>query len=501
MQIAAIRSAIDMIDAGTVNLPVNGALVTALKPLVASAGAADQAGFFLQGGQAGPGLFVSVDPSGLSGGLAVGDNVNLTVTTGAKVAGARHATGVNNVSVTSRNNPTGPLVSDATAIDFTSVANVDLFENRLATLNPATVFADSASAGAGYKSVILTTTGTAATTGVLKLRLPIADMDALSLGANCSVSVTGAPLWRFNSQAQHSTWGASSVNVISCPAPAPLSAVSTSATSAAVTFNRDLKTSTVIPGAFTISGLTVSAATLTSPRQVTLTTSAQASMNYTVTVASSVQDMRGTGIASAMSTAMFNGFVVGTCVPSLVISQIYGGSASSGALFKSKYVELHNRTSNAVNLSGYTLQYAPATTANWQSAALSGTVAPGGFFLVETGSVSTALPPIPTPDATTTLNIAGAAGKVALVNGTTTLTACPTAGYVDLVGYGVHTAAVACSETANAPAPSGTLAVFRASPTGTNAACTDANNNSTDFSALTPVPRNSLSPTNTCTCP
>src|SRR5207244_1180804 len=61
---------------------------------------------------------------------------------------------------------------------------------------------------------------------------------------------------------------------------------------------------------------------------------------------------------------------------------------------------------------------------------------------------------------------------------------------VDFIGYGTTPN---CNETANAPAPSVTLADTRA-----GSGCTDTDNNSTDFSALAPNPRNSATDAAPC---
>jgi hypothetical protein len=90
--------------------------------------------------------------------------------------------------------------------------------------------------------------------------------------------------------------------------------------------------------------------------------------------------------------------------------------------------------------------------------------------------------------------MASTAGKVALVNDSTTLTAlCPLGGaVVDFVGYG----AADCFEgTGPTPAPSGQLAATRL-----GAGCTDAGQNAADFTAIAVAPRNSASPAQVCTC-
>ena len=45
----------------------------------------------------------------------------------------------------------------------------------------------------------------------------------------------------------------------------------------------------------------------------------------------------------------------------VVISQVYGGGGNSGATYVDDFIEIFNRGSTAVNLSGWSLQYAPAT--------------------------------------------------------------------------------------------------------------------------------------------
>jgi len=91
--------------------------------------------------------------------------------------------------------------------------------------------------------------------------------------------------------------------------------------------------------------------------------------------------------------------------------------------------------------------------------------------------------------------MAAGAGKVLVASTTTAFSgACPSGvNLIDLVGYG---STANCSETGPAPAPSTTTADLRAGD-----GCVDTNNNSTDFTAGAPNPRNTLSPTNLCVVP
>ncbi|TMJ96920.1 MAG: hypothetical protein E6G67_03815, partial [Actinobacteria bacterium] len=111
-------------------------------------------------------------------------------------------------------------------------------------------------------------------------------------------------------------------------------------------------------------------------------------------------------------------------VSGVVVSQIYGGGGSSSATYASDFLELHNTRAVAIDLSGWSVQYAPATGAHWRATAISGSIAPGGYYLVKesTGTTGAVLP---APDATGTLAMSASAGKVALVTSATPLTCSP----------------------------------------------------------------------------
>jgi len=181
----------------------------------------------------------------------------------------------------------------------------------------------------------------------------------------------------------------------------------------------------------------------------------------------------------------------------VVISQVYGGGGNSGAPYKNDFIELFNRGTATVVINGWSVQYASATGSSWTNstpvpATPAISLAPGQYYLIQ-GSGGTVGAALPTPDLIGTINLSGTAGKVALVNTTTALSgSCPTgATIIDFVGFG---ATASCFEgTAPTPAPSNTTSVSRA-----NAGCTDANNNSTDFTAGAPNPRNTATALNVC---
>ena len=190
--------------------------------------------------------------------------------------------------------------------------------------------------------------------------------------------------------------------------------------------------------------------------------------------------------------------------PDIVISQVYGGGGNTGAPYKNDFVELFNRGAASISLSGWSVQYASATgTGNFGSnafALLSGTLQPGQYYLVQLAGGTTGVA-LPTPDATGTVNMSGTGGKVALVTSTTGLacnggsTPCSPAQLAlikDLVGWdGAN-----FFETAPAPATTNSTSISR----NVNG-CTETDNNSSDFAAGAPTPRNTASQLNPCTAP
>jgi len=189
----------------------------------------------------------------------------------------------------------------------------------------------------------------------------------------------------------------------------------------------------------------------------------------------------------------------------VVVSQVYGGGGNSGATFSNDFVELFNRGSEPASLSGLSVQYASATgTGNFGAGSAqivvlpAATIEPGQYFLVGLAGGATGNP-LPAADASGTINMSGTAGKVALVNSTTTLgcnggsTPCTpeqVALIVDLVGFGN---ANFFEGAAAAPTLGNGTAAFRA-----DNGCSDSNDNGADFATAVPAPRNSASPPAPC---
>jgi predicted extracellular nuclease len=171
--------------------------------------------------------------------------------------------------------------------------------------------------------------------------------------------------------------------------------------------------------------------------------------------------------------------------PGIVISQVYGGGGNSGATYKSDFIELYNRGASAVDVTGWTVQYASSTGSSWSTTTLAGTIGSGKYFLVQEAAGAGGTVDLPTPNGIGTITMSATAGKVALVNNSTALTGtCPT-GVVDFVGYG----AANCSEASPTSVLTNTTAALRKLD-----GAQDTDNNSVDFTTGTPNPRNTPRP-------
>jgi predicted extracellular nuclease len=166
----------------------------------------------------------------------------------------------------------------------------------------------------------------------------------------------------------------------------------------------------------------------------------------------------------------------------VVISQVYGGGGNSGATFTNDFIELSNPTAAAIDLTGWSVQYASSAGTSWQRTDLSGNIPAGGHYLVQESAGTGGTTPLPTPDATGTIPMSAASGKVALTTVATTLACGATCAHDpsvrDFIGYG----AANDFETAAAPGLSNITADIRAGA--------DTDNNATDFAAGTPDPHN-----------
>jgi hypothetical protein len=197
----------------------------------------------------------------------------------------------------------------------------------------------------------------------------------------------------------------------------------------------------------------------------------------------------------AVATVPVTVETAGGCGPLIRISQVYGGGGNSGATYKNDFIELFNGGDAQADLNGWSVQYASSTGSTWQVTSLSGSIPPGGYYLVQEAAGSGGTVDLPAPDAVGGIPMSSSSGKVALVQDTTALSGtCPSvSGLIDFVGYGTAN----CFEgAAAAPGLSNTTSDSRLSN-----GCQDTNQNFADFSAGAVSPRNSASAGNVCGCP
>jgi DNA/RNA endonuclease G (NUC1) len=183
----------------------------------------------------------------------------------------------------------------------------------------------------------------------------------------------------------------------------------------------------------------------------------------------------------------------------VVISQVYGGGGNAGATYRYDFIELFNRSSQPVNLNGWSVQYASpggGATAAWnRRTPLTGVIQPGQYFFVrEASGTNTSAADYPVaPDIIGSIAMGATDGKVALVSNNVDLPAgCPVGNpnVVDFVGYGTAD----CFEgTTAAPQLSNTTADIR-----THNGCKDTDLNNLNFTEGPPSPRNSGSTLNVC---
>ncbi|MFP2932561.1 chitobiase/beta-hexosaminidase C-terminal domain-containing protein, partial [Pyxidicoccus sp. 3LG] len=310
IQIATVRSVFD----GFVTLPVEGALITYVKPGVGST-TNDPAGFFLQAERAGPALFVEVDPTQLFPWPEAGMRVSVTVTQKRTVNGMVRATiDPFSYAMLSSGHPVEGLAQNVSNVDLPTV--VAEFESELIALS-GTLTGDFFSAGAGHAQANVATVGVpegSPSSPSFRLRVVDAVREQVDITRGCTVSIV-SPLWYFanatTTTTQPSVWESSQLNGLSCPGPRATSAQASAAGTVIVRFDRRLDTASVLSNGsqFTIPGLLVTGAFVVTDREVWLSTSEQfPRQSYTVTVDSSVRDSVGTGGPEGGSTTTFSGW-------------------------------------------------------------------------------------------------------------------------------------------------------------------------------------------------
>jgi Lamin Tail Domain/Immunoglobulin domain len=229
--------------------------------------------------------------------------------------------------------------------------------------------------------------------------------------------------------------------------------------------------------------------------------------NYDVVVANSC----GSVTSSVASLTVTNSSGGGGS--SVVIAEVYAGGGKTGAAYDHDYVVLKNIGSSSVSLAGWSLQHDKVGT--WQTpyafTNANATIPPGGYYLIQcyndvgTGAGAS----LPTPDeiapqssvwnmsylsadaVALVTNTVAVSNSIAGTAGNISVSAAAAAGIVDLVGASTNTGN--CYLVGITPAGSAANAVTRLS-----SGCQNTQNNSADFVAAPPSPKNSSSPVASC---
>ncbi|QIX27014.1 ExeM/NucH family extracellular endonuclease [Nocardioides sp. JQ2195] len=171
----------------------------------------------------------------------------------------------------------------------------------------------------------------------------------------------------------------------------------------------------------------------------------------------------------------------------LVISEAYGGGGNSGAVYNADFIEIHNPTDAAIDLSGKSLQYRSAagtgTSNNVFALPVGASVPAGGYYVVKGQGGANGVDLPVTPDATAGLNLSGSGGQIYLADSAAGIDpgtgAIDNAQVIDFLGWGSSTTSF---ETAKAPATTNSTSSTR------DADNADTDDNSADFISSAPTP-------------
>ncbi|MBA3391431.1 MAG: Ig-like domain-containing protein [Deltaproteobacteria bacterium] len=331
-------------DGTGLSLPIQNVTITYLKPALGNL-TNDPAGFTVQAEQNGPAIFVSVDPLTVVPTAAKGDVVSFTITALTTVGGQKRATAISGYTRHSTGANVGALAQNITAATDVVTA-INNYDSEIIDVT-GTLVGSFAGSGNSFERAQINTTGISGNANYV-LRVPSTLRDSLDLVADCVVTLNDTPVGQFTSsatppvtQAQLAAFTAADLTLTGCPAPTVVSAIALTPTQVRITFSRNILAGSVMADGSQLTfdnGLTVNSAVapIVTGRTVIVTTSAQtAGTTYTVTVANTVTDLQGTGIA-APGTATFAGFTV----PAVVrINEVNANIANGCDLIELRVIE------------------------------------------------------------------------------------------------------------------------------------------------------------------
>jgi uncharacterized protein len=144
----------------------------------------------------------------------------------------------------------------------------------------------------------------------------------------------------------------------------------------------------------------------------------------------------------------------------VVISQVYGAGGNNGAVLKSDFIELFNNGAAAVNVGGWSVQYASAGGTTWAVTPIPANTVlqPGRYLLVRQAQGTGGSLDVTTDVPGGSIAMGGASGKVALASNATAFSGTVPAGAIDFVGYGAATTAEVVTVSTAVGLPSAVVA-------------------------------------------
>lgn len=247
--------------------------------------------------------------------------------------------------------------------------------------------------------------------------------------------------------------------------------------------------------------------TLTATSNSGLSVTFESSNTNVATVLGTSVTIVGAGSADIIATQTGNGnYNLATKIQPLrvlsaqpsgdvIITEVFGGGGNSGAVYKNDFVELFNTTASTVDLSGWALTYYSSTgtglASNIFEIPAGSSIAPYRYFLIQASAGAGGTTDLPTPDAVSTLNLSGSAGKIILNLTKEAQTISDLASitgnqfFKDYVPYGAAAAPVWGTSTTDA---SSTTSASRKKVSGSYSY---TSNIGTDFELIAPNPQNS----------
>jgi hypothetical protein len=192
----------------------------------------------------------------------------------------------------------------------------------------------------------------------------------------------------------------------------------------------------------------------------------------------------------------------------VVIEQVYGGGGNTGGIFRNDYIQLFNRSTSPVDVTGWSLQRAAGDgifsapvasktdlVADANNPTPNLVIQPGHYLLVqESQGADGTEPALPPADFVGGMTVSSTGpATIALVNNTTVLASCTDVSIMDKVAYG--TASTCFEGAAPAQGTTNLVGVHRV-----NHGCQDSNNNNIDLFVATPTPRVNSSQVFQCHC-